>query len=486
MSLISNKSEIPLTKLMSGKTMTRQLISVEKQTYLLADQIAAFYSLEIDKKFIQSTNLDSKILLQTKRDAVSTVIKELRAEKKELDQLIKPHQQANREILDKIINILINTKNTRRHFEIILGTILLNYPIDRSDAKFSSRLEMSKVLRPMYQTALISLLLEKLLNEGFKFNSEYLAVLLKAYSADDPEAKTKALFELQKIFVEIIYLKEMGFYSPTSLEILSRSGENNLLDELNRKELLEQSSLSGKEFHHYGVGALEVDIGGLDSKDVEGVSKREKTDKKEIKSELSTTERMALMESAARFTFIKDIMDPKVKTDPQIDELLQICKVYSSFMLPVKTKVDKELHIKAYDMLRQQAVDKRLNPLYTQTLLAMMGRFPIGSGVYFIDSQRHGGTIDKALVVGLNPRNPDEPIVKRVTTNYRNMIDSVSGVVAKNINLFFVQARGDENFTRQLKIRFNTQFKNEEDGLLFSFRANDSFRTLAISESKLW
>ncbi len=486
MSLISNKSEIPLTKLMSGKTMTRQLISVEKYTYLLTDQIAEFYSLEIDKKFIQSTNLDSKILLQTKRDAVSNVIKELRSEKEKLDQLIKPHQQANRDILDKIINILINTKNTRRHFEIILGTILLNYPIDRLDAKFSSRLEMSKMLRPMYQTALISLLLEKLLNEGFKFNSEYLVVLLEGYSADDQEAKTKALFELQKIFVEIIYLKEMGFYSPTSLEILSRSGENNLLDEKNRTELLEQSSLSSKEFHHYGVGALEVDIGGLVSKDVVDVSEREKTEKKEIKAELSAAERMALMESAARFTFIKDIMDPKVKTDRQIDDLLQICKVYSSFILPVKTKIDKELHIKAYDMMRQQAADKLLNPLYTKTLLAMMGRFPIGSGIYFIDSQRHGGTVDKALVVGLNPRNPDEPIVKRVTTNYRNMIDSVSGTVAKNINLFFVQARSDENFTRQLKIRFNTQFKNEEDGLLFSFRANDSFRTLAISESKLW
>jgi hypothetical protein len=489
---------------MSGKTMTRQLINVEKFTYLLVDRVSEFYHSKIDQKHIESTNLDSKILLQTKRDPNSFAIRELRIEKEKLDKKIQPHQQGNRAILDNIIDILINTKNSRRHFEIVLGTILLNYPVDKFDTKFNSRLEMSKMLRPMYQTALISLLIEKLVNNDVTFKSLYLADLLNTYSTDGEQAKADTLLELQKIFVEIIYLKEMGFYSPNSLEILDRAGENNLLDQQNRKELLKSSDISAKEFHHYGVGAVEIDnkalnlavekkIAVIQSKlktgDQLSAADREKRIAELTEKELKKAERTALMKQAERFTFIKDVMDPQINTPREIEDLLQVCRVYSSFILSVKTLVDKELHIKAYDMMQKQSGEKKLNLLYTDTLLAMMGRFPIGSGIYFIDLRRHAnefGTVDKALVVGLNPRDPDEPVVKRVTTNYKYKIDPRKGVVAKEFNLFFHQARNERNFTNKLKIRFSTQFKSEDGDVHFSFRANDAFRTLAISESKLW
>ena len=200
-------------------------------------------------------------------------------------------------------------------------------------------------------------------------------------------------------------------------------------------------------------------------------------------------ERLAYMQHNARFSFIKEVLDPKEGKVAEIQALLKVCQIYSSFILSVKTTVDKELHIKAYDMMEQQAQDKKINPYFATQLLSMMGRFPIGSGLYFTDMRRLNndyGTIDKAIVIGINPVKEDEPIVRRVTTNYKYRIDSNYGTIARASNLYFPEAREPSRFTDKLKVRFKTQFKTQDDDLLFSFRANDAFRTLSISETKLW
>ena len=125
------------------KTVTRQIVMVEKLTLSLAEKVQEFYEEEIDTKYVESAKLDSKILLHTKRDPNSAAIRELSLEKDELDQLIKPHQEGNRAKLDNVVDLLIESKNTRRHFEIILGTLLLNYPIDKNDINFDKRNEIN-------------------------------------------------------------------------------------------------------------------------------------------------------------------------------------------------------------------------------------------------------------------------------------------------------------------------------------------------------
>ncbi|MCJ8300922.1 MAG: hypothetical protein MJK13_18595, partial [Pseudomonadales bacterium] len=257
----------------SSATVTRQLLTVEKLSKALTERVTSFYEQGIDLKYIESNKLDSKILLQSKRNQHSGATRELNLQKQRLDQLIQPHQQESRVILDNILHLLINKKNSRRHFEIILGTVLLNYPIDKSDTKFRNRIEISNSLKPMYQSALMSLLLDSVLKDGYQFKSQYLMELLSDYKLEqikiqefkEQEFRNRkevlqnpALTELQQIFVEVIYLKEMGLYSPKSLEILERTGENNLLDVQNRKELLAQSKLCAQQFHHYGVGVFEI------------------------------------------------------------------------------------------------------------------------------------------------------------------------------------------------------------------------------------
>ncbi|NQZ33226.1 MAG: hypothetical protein HRU06_18305 [Oceanospirillaceae bacterium] len=483
------------------KTVTRQIVMVEKLTLSLAEKVQEFYEEEIDTKYVESAKLDSKILLHTKRDPNSAAIRELSLEKDELDQLIKPHQEGNRAILDNVVDLLIESKNTRRHFEIILGTLLLNYPIDKKDINFDKRNEINKVLRPIYQSALMSLLVEKLLLEGFSFKSDFLADLLLPFKGSDnsEEEQEQALIALQKLMVEIIYLKEMGFCSPKSLEVLTRSGENDLLDQQNRDVLRAQSVIDSKAFHHYGVGALTIKPNKV--KPVVATSSAEKKlptsqvkameEKRQqrYQAEVIKAERTAQMMQAARFAFIKDVMDSHPEELSEIDELLKVCQVYTSFMLSVKGNVDKELNIKAYDVMQKQAKENKLNRLFTDTLLAMMGRFPIGSGIYFLDLRRHAnefGSIDKAIVTGLNPQDPDEPEVKRVTTKYKYKLDSGTVRVSKRINLYFEEAREAKSFTYKLQIRFKTQFESEDKELFYSFRANDAFRTLSVSEFKLW
>ncbi|MFT5709020.1 MAG: hypothetical protein ACI9ES_003327 [Oceanospirillaceae bacterium] len=487
-------------------TVTRQLVKVEKLTNDLYASVDEFYAREIDKKYVESSQLDSKILLQSKRDPNNSAVREFTFLKENLDQVIKPFQQNNRFILDKIIDILINKNNPKRHLEIVLGTILLNYPIDKLDVKFSKRIKISETLRPMYQSALVSLLMDKMLKDGFQFKTPYLAQWLADYNKWDIEHKSTALIQLQKLFVEIIHLKEMGLHSPKSKEILSRAGQNNLLDNHNRQELHAQSKLNAKEFHHYGIGGLEVnadysaakelaaqrmDVSGVDGKPYEKAEIKEwrENQAKKVAERESKAEHLANMQHTERFAFIKDVMDPKGGKVAEIEALLKVCQVYSSFILSVKTNVDQELHIKAYNMMAQQAEAKQINGYFTEQLLLMMGRFPIGSGLYFTDLRRHNndyGTIDKAIVIGINPVLVDEPIVRRVTTNYKYRIDSNYGTVPRVANLYFPEARDPKRFTEKLKVRFKTQFKTDDNNILFSFRANDAFRTLSISETKLW
>jgi len=507
---------VPSSKPTASPTVTRQLLAVEKLSQALTQRVGSFYEQGIDLKYIESNNLDSKILLQTKRNQHSGATRELLLQKQRLDEIILPHQQESRVILDNILHLLIDKKNSRRHFEIILGTILLNYPIDKSDAKFRNRIEISKSLKPMYQCALMSLLLDSMLKDGYQFKSQYLSDLLSDYKLEQikiQESKEKeirnkkqvsqnpALTELQQIFVELIYLKEMGLYSPKSLEILERTGENNLLDMNNRQELLAQSKLSAQQFHHYGVGVLEIRaVLPVDSTyrsrsfynkkfNSEETQDTKKQELEKQQQEKDKAERIAQMKQAARFTFIKEQMDPKASASSEIEELLKVCRVYSSFILSVKTTVDKELHIKAYDMMKKQAQAGELNQYFTDKLLSMMGRFPIGSGIYFIEMRRHAhenGSVDKAVVVGLNPFDADEPIARRVTTNYRYKLAVTTGTVSKAFNLYFEAARDVEIFSEKLQKRFRTQYKAEDGDTHYSFRANDAFRTLAISDKKLW
>ncbi|EPJ49698.1 MAG: hypothetical protein OFPI_23220 [Osedax symbiont Rs2] len=504
------------SKQASSASVTRQLLAVEKLSQALTQRVGSFYEQGIDLKYIESSNLDSKILMQTKINQHSGATRELILQKQRLDELIQPHQQQSRVILDDILHLLIDKKNSRRHFEIILGTILLNYPIDKSDAKFSNRIEISKSLKPMYQSALMSLLLDSILKDGYQFKSHYLLDLLSDYKLEQikiQESKEKevrnrkqvsqnpALTELQQIFIEIIYLKEMGLYSPKSLEILERTGENNLLDMNNRRELLLQSKRCAQQFHHYGVGVLEVSaVLPVDSTyrsrsfynkkfNIEEKQQIQKQELEKKQQEKDKAERIAQMKQATRFTFIKEQMDPKADSGSEIEQLLKVCRVYSSFILSVKTTVDKELHIKAYEMMLKQAQAGELNQYFTEKLLAMMGRFPIGSGIYFIEMRRHAhenGSVDKSVVVGLNPFDADEPIVRRVTTNYRYKLAVTTGTVSKAYNLYFAGARSVEIFSEKLQKRFRTQYKVEDGDMHYSFRANDAFRTLAISDKKLW
>lgn len=503
---LNKSAELPIVKQALTNTVTRQLAKVEKFTNVLYANVTDFYDNDIDKKYVESSQLDSKILLHSKRDPNSSAVRELTLLKEKLDQEIKPLQKDNRFILDKIINLLINKKNSKRHLEIILGTILLNYPIDKSDAQFSRRVEISETLRPMYQSALVSLLMEKVLADGYQFKTPYMKDMLTGYNEWPVEKQSDVLVQVQKLFVEIIHLKEMGLHSPQSKEILSRSGQNNLLDKQNRKELLENSRRCSKEFHHYGVGGLEIlpdysaakaiaekriSERGPDGKLLDDAQIKELRDKQAdlVSEQEHKAERLAYMQHNARFSFIKEVMAPKDGKVAEIQALLKVCQVYSSFILSVKTNVDKELHIKAYDMIGQQVEKNMLDEFFASQLLAMMGRFPIGSGLYFTDLRRHNndyGTIDKAIVIGINPVNVDEPIVRRVTTNYKYRMDSNYGTVARISNLYFPEARDPSRFTDKLKVRFKTQFKTLDDDLLFSFRANDAFRTLSISETKLW
>jgi hypothetical protein len=113
--------------------------------------------------------------------------------------------------------------------------------------------------------------------------------------------------------------------------------------------------------------------------------------------------------------------------------------VYASFMLSTKEEYDYRNMYRAYDILKDGMKQGEYNANFYALFLRMVGRFPLGSGIYFISNDTE--QIEKGIVSSLFPKNPEEPYVKQITRNHIQSLSQSEVLVVRSTNIYFDSTR---------------------------------------------
>ena len=141
-----------------------------------------------------------------------------------------------------------------------------------------------------------------------------------------------------------------------------------------------------------------------------------------------------------------------VKANHGIANILRIPMIYSSFMLSTKPRHEYPIVYKAYDVIKS-GIDKNIVYVpYANEFLNMVGKFPLGTGLYFI--AKDTGQPEKAVVTGLNPPDHTTAIAKQLTRRQIRFDEHSQSLITQQYNIIYEGARrrsdfGSEYFTKQ-------------------------------------
>lgn len=138
--------------------------------------------------------------------------------------------------------------------------------------------------------------------------------------------------------------------------------------------------------------------------------------------------------------------------DP-LGDILRLPMVVSSILLSSKPNFHYQQMPATCDILQRGAQQKDYTAEYALNMQKLIGRFPIGCGIYFI--QQENGEIEKGIVSSLLPFDIDEPITKQITRRQLHFVCNGELIVQKESNLFFAQTRELSAYSkRALKQKF--------------------------------
>ena len=343
-------------------------------------------------------------------------------------------------VLDKLVDNILDLLDGQKIFSQFLGTMVLSTPLPNENVR-CVRNEKNK---PIYITALTVALFEEI-RLFYQFKTPYLketlseiigndqvSLLLRHGNAAFPnEQKMAYREEVLKPIVKATLLRHIGSYSPEALNIY-QGNRFRLLPPVERSELL---SIIKQHSLLYIDKAI-----GLPS---------QRFDKREEKQAFLAFE-------TSKLSFIKQLLDFDNQST-EIRDIMRIPMVYASFMLSTKEEFDYRLMYRAYDTLKEGIKQSEYNGNFCALFLRMVGRFPLGSGIYFISHET--GNIEKGIVSSLYPRNPEEPYVKQITRNQIQSLSQTEVIVSKNTNIFFAVVRQESEFDDQyFEARFNSNY----------------------------
>ena len=102
-------------------------------------------------------------------------------------------------------------------------------------------------------------------------------------------------------------------------------------------------------------------------------------------------------------------------------------------------------HIKAFAIMIQLCKTNKLNKIFVTTLLKMMGRFPPGTGVKI--NAENSTRIRDGIVSDINPKDVDEPKIKILTKDDKDIKDPDGYVLTKESNMYFIESREKRKFS---------------------------------------
>lgn len=360
-------------------------------------------------------------------------------DKKALEKTISSQQAERYQNLDHLVDQMLDLLDGKRIFSQFLGTIALSVP--SPDEKV--RHVRNQKNKPIYITALSIALFEevrtrldatqihpylaKKLAEIFPEKSAYNLMIDKSDEADSKqlmptEIKIAYREYVLKPLAKATLLQSIGNHCPEVDELLGED-KYRMLSPDDRTQLLKITLEKTIDYIKLGIGIPAT-----------------RFDTKQERTEFIHAE-------AEQIQFILDVQKRLNQTQDSLGDLLRIPMVYTSMILSTKPEFDYQQIYNAFDTLTQGAQDQQYHPEYTYLFNKMVGRFPVGSGVYFI--QQDSGEIERAIVSSLYPDNPDEPVCKQITRRQLQFLSQMEVTVSRSSNLFFETSRANSHYDEE-------------------------------------
>lgn len=274
----------------------------------------------------------------------------------------------------------------------------------------------------IYKAILALLLLQQLLQNKLIKNSYVLSRVDSQYTST--AISPAFIEEVQLPLIAACLLQDIGLQHPAAQRILT--GVDGSLDPYRvlpadeREALLEICYTQSQRFVTEGLG-LDTYIGN------------------------SKTEReLFLAREQENQDFILHLLQAAIAPEDGIGNLLKIPQVYTSVVLPSKSNYHYEQIAKVSALLKA-GVEKGWYPAkIVDNLLQITGIFPQGFGITYIPKDSDRRDLDRyeyAIVNGLYPFEPEQPICRQVTRNLKFNNFGINLVIAPDNNLFFPLAQ---------------------------------------------
>ena len=309
-----------------------------------------------------------------------------------------------------------NWQETQHLSGKLLGTLMLLTP---GSGRKSPRIHQR--FKPIYKAVLTLRLVDKLLEHdtiAHKYLSKYRES--SARFQNDKYWREKWKVELGVPLITASLLQDIGLQCPAALRILK--GDNGDEDEFRLLEESQRKDLLKLNYHH----TLKYLSEGL------GLPKYVGNDRLE-RDKFVQTHRDA---NAFILQLVKDAFISKTG----LGEVIKIPQIYASIVFSTKSDYSRLSLPKGYMLIEQLAKKGSLNKQLAEDFLSIVGYFPQGFGITFIPTNENDQEKDQyecAVVTGLNPSNPAEPLCRVVTRNLTYISSGSNEVVPKSRNLYF-------------------------------------------------
>lgn len=275
--------------------------------------------------------------------------------------------------------------------------------------------------KPLYKAVLTLRLVDRLL-EHDTIAHKYLSKYREAASRfrGNRYWRDKWKIELGRPLITAALLQDIGLQSPAAQTILK--GENGDLDEFRLLEESQRKDLLKLNYHF----TLRYLSNGLGQPNYVGNNKEER-------DRFNQTHKEA---NEFLLSLVKDAFVSKTG----LGEIVKIPQIYVSIVLSTKSDYSRMSLPKGYMLIEQLAKKGGLNKQLAQDFVELVGYFPQGFGVTYIPVNEKGQEKDQyecAIVIGLNPANPAEPLCKIVTRNQKYITSGAQEIIPKGRNLYF-------------------------------------------------
>ena len=378
-------------------------------------------------------------------------------ELRELEARLQVESNNRYEHLDHLTDHMLDLLSGERIFSQFLGTIALSTP----SPKEKIRHIRNEKYKPIYVTALAIALFEEVrANHGF--NTPFLAETLKEIFPSDKQFSLMADKSLAEnsdetaplpmpVEMKLMYresvlkplakaalLQSIGMHSPEAHNLLGQDRYRKL-DHEERQQLLTIIDKKTSDYLKLGIG-------------IPTIRHNSKADRDAFVSQ-----------EKKQLAFILTTLKSLKQNGNELGDLIRIPMTYASFLLSTKQDFDYRQIYQAYDILNEGKADQTYKAEHVDCFLKMVGRFPLGAGIYVI--QQESGEIERAIVSSLYPSDPDEPVCKLITRRQLQFLSQTEVVVSKISNLFFEESRRASHYEPDF---FEARYKGK-----FTWNATD-------------